>query len=136
MIDYLLRFPDDLSALAALPSHTIEGIAPGVRLWADSYVFPDVKAYRILGTETAEDGMGGTYEDEIREYLPGFFVWIARPERDPALEGGACVLIGDRDAKTVLYTITTPEDLATLHLTPTPAGSSYPFGAPVIAPGV
>ena len=33
----------------------------------------------------------------------------------------------------VLHTITTPEDLATLYLEPTFAGSAYPFGAPIIA---
>lgn len=135
MIDHLLRYTDEASALAALPAHTIDGIEPSARLWADSYVFPDVRAYRIVGTETVEDGVGRSYEREVRDYLPGYFVWIARPERDSELEGEACVLIGDREAKTVLHTITTPEDLATLYLEPTPAGSAYPFGAPVISTG-
>ncbi|MEN6664366.1 MAG: hypothetical protein ABFD85_10260 [Phycisphaerae bacterium] len=133
MIDYLLRFPDEADALAALTAHTIEGIEPGVRLWADSYVFRDVRAYRITGTETVDDGAGGTYESEIREYLPGYFVWIALSERDPELENEHCVLIGDRERDVVLHTITTPEDLATLYLEPTPAGSHYSFGSPVIA---
>ena len=136
MIDYLLRFPDEAAALAALPAHTIEGIEPGARLWDTSCVIPNVRAYRVNGTEAAEDGMGGTYEREVRDYLPGWYIIIARPERDPALEGEACVLIGDRETGAVLYTITTPEDLATLYLEPTFAGSDYPFGAPVIAPGV
>lgn len=134
MIDHLLRYTDEASALAALPAHTIEGIEPGTRLWDTSYVFPNVLAYRIVGTETVEDGMGATYEREVRDYLPGYFVWVALAERDPALEDGACVLIGDRDSGAVLFTITTPEDLATLYLEPTPAGSAYPFGAPVMAP--
>lgn len=133
MIDYLLRFADEAAAMAALPAHTVEGIEPGARLWADSYVFPDVKAFRILGTQMVENGIGGAYEDEVREYLPDYFVWIALAERDPALEGAPCVLIGDRDRDVVLHTITTPEDLATLRLEPTPAGSHYSFGAPIIA---
>ncbi|MDQ0301352.1 hypothetical protein [Ancylobacter polymorphus] len=134
MIDYLLRFPDEAAALAALPALTIEGIEPGARLWDTSCVIPNVRAYRVNGTEAAEDGMGGTYEREVRDYLPGWYIIIARPERDPALEGEACVLIGDRETGAVLHTITTPEDLATLYLEPTFAGSSYPFGAPVTAP--
>jgi len=133
MIDHLMRYTDETTAMDALSAHTIEGIEPGVRQWDASYVFPDVKAYRILGTETVEDGMGGTYEREIRDLLPGFFVLIALPERDSLLDGDSCVLIGDRDAGTVLYTITTPADLATLYLEPMPAGSNYPFGAPIIA---
>ena len=133
MIDHLLRFPDEASAMAALPAYVRDGLEPGSRLWDLTCVIPDVKAYRIAGSEAADDGMGGTYEREIRDYLPGWYIIIARPERDPALEGEACVLIGDRETGAVLYTITTPEDLATLHLEPTFAGSNYPFGAPVIA---
>lgn len=133
MIDYLLRYTDKAAAMAALPAHTIEGIEPGVLLWADSYVFPDVQAYRILGSEMVEDGMGGFFEAQLRDVLPGYFVWIARPAPDPALEGEHCVLIGDRESRAVLHSITTPEDLATLYLEPTPAGSNYPFGAPIIA---
>ena len=135
MIDYLLRFSDEPTALAALATQTVEGIEPGARLWDMTCVIPDVKAYRVTGTEAAEDGMGGTYEREIRDYLPGWYLIIARPARDPALEGGACVLIGDRETGAVLHAITTPDDLATLYLEPTFAGSNYPFGAPVIAPG-
>lgn len=132
MIDYLLRFPDEATAMDALPGFALDGIEPGARLWDTSYVFPDVKAYRIIGHETVDDGMGGTYEAELRDFLPGFFVLIAQPERDPALEGEACVLVGDRQTGAVLHTITTPEDLATLYLEPMPAGSNYPFGAPII----
>lgn len=134
MIDYLLRFPDEATAMAALPAYVLDGIEPGTSLWDMTCVIPDAKAYRITGSEIVDDGMGGTYEREIRDYLPGWFAIIARPERDPALESGACVLIGDRDSGAVLHTITTPEDLATLYLEPTFAGSSYPFGAPVMAP--
>ena len=133
MIDHLLRFPDEASAMAALPAYVTEGIEPGVSLWDMACVIPDVKAYRITGTETVNDGMGATYEREIREYLPGWYLIIARPARDAALEGEACVLIGDRETGAVLYTITTPEDLATLYLEPTFAGSQYPFGDPIIA---
>lgn len=135
MIDHLLRFPDEAVAMAALPAYVRNGIEPGSRLWDLTCVIPDVRAYRVNGTESVEDGLGGAYEHEIRAYLPGWFTIIARPERDPALEGEACVLIGDRETGAVLHTITTPEDLATLYLEPTFAGSAYPFGAPVISTG-
>lgn len=133
MIDYLLRFPDEANALAALATHTVEGIEPSLREWDTSCVIPDVRAYRITGSEIVDDGMGSTYEREIRAYLPGWYIIIARPERDSALESEACVLIGDRETGAVLHAITTPEDLATLYLEPTFAGSAYPFGAPIIA---
>lgn len=135
MIDYLLRYTDEATAMAALGAHLLQAIEPGARLWDASCVIPDVRAYRITGSEIVDDGMGSTYEREIRAYLPGWYIIIARPERDPALESEACVLIGDRETGAVLHTITTPEDLATLYLEPTFAGSAYPFGAPVIAPG-
>ncbi|SCW95710.1 hypothetical protein [Ancylobacter rudongensis] len=133
MIDHLLRYPDEATAMAALPAYASEGIEPGVRIWDMTCVIPNVAAYRIMGSEAVDDGEGGTYEHEIREYLPGWYLIIARPERDPALEGEACVLIGDRETGAVLHAITTPEDLATLYLEPTFAGSDYPFGAPIIA---
>ena len=134
MIDHLLRFPDEATAMAALPAYALDGTEPGSSLWDLTCVIPDVKAFRIAGTELVDVGDGGSYEREIREYLPGWFTIIARPERDPALEGESCVLIGDRETGAVLHTITTPEDLATLYLEPTFAGSNYPFGAPVMAP--
>lgn len=132
MIDHLLRFSNEATAMAALPAFVSEGTEPGALIWDMTCVIPDVAAYRITGTEAIDDGEGGTYEREIREYLPGWYLIIARPERDPALEGDACVLIGDRETGAVLHAITTPEDLATLYLEPTFAGSAYPFGAPII----
>ena len=120
MIDHLLRFADEATAMAALPAYVSEGIEPGSRFWDLTCIIPDVKAYRITGTETVEDGMGGTYEREVRAYLPGWYIIIARPDRD-------------RETGAVLHAITTPEDLATLYLEPTFAGSAYPFGAPIIA---
>lgn len=133
MIDYLLRYPDEAGAMDALPGFALGGIDPGAREWDASCVIPAVAIYRATGTETVEDGAGGSFEREIRAYLPGYYVIIARPAHDAALEGDACVLIADRAAGTVLHTITTPEDLATLRVEPTFAGSAYPFGAPVMA---
>lgn len=135
MIDHLLRFPDEASAWGRLGDYRLPENAFGPAAWDMTCVIPDVRAYRIAGAEAADDGEGGTYEREIRAYLPGWFTIIARPERDPELEGEACVLIGDRETGAVLHTITTPEDLATLYLEPTFAGSTYPFGAPVISTG-
>jgi hypothetical protein len=134
MIDYLLRYPDEVAAMAALPTHTLEGIEPGVRLWDTTYVLPDVKAYRITGTETVDDGMGSAYEREIRDHLPGWYIWVARAERDPALEGEACVLVASAETGDILFTITTVEDLETLGIGPMFAGRPYLIGAPVMAP--
>lgn len=135
MIDYLLRFPDEAAAMDALPVYVLDGIEPGAREWDASCTLAGVEVYRVTGTETVEDGIGGAYEREIREVIPGWYVWIARPARDPALEDDACVLIASADSSAILHTITTPEDLATLTISPMFAGRPYVIGAPVIADG-
>lgn len=135
MIDYLLRYSDEAAAMDALPGFALGGVVPGAREWDASCTIAGVEVYRVTGTETVEDGLGGTFERAIRDYLPGWYIIIARPAHDAALEGDACVLIADRAAGVVLHAITTPEDLETLRVEPIFAGSDYPFGAPVLAAG-
>lgn len=135
MIDYLLRYSDETAAMGALPVYVLDGIEPGAREWDASCTLAGVEVYRVTGTETVEDGVGGTYEHETREVIPGWYVWIARPARDPVLEDDACVLIASADSGAILHTITTPEDLATLTISPLFAGRPYVIGAPVLADG-
>ena len=132
MLDYLLCYPTEADALAALPAYARGGA------WDASRVIPGVSVYRDTGIETVPDGAGGAYEGEVRAPLAGWYLVIACQDREPGLEGEACMLIADRDAASrgepcIIHTITTAEDLATLRLEPVFAGSSYPFGAPTLA---
>ncbi|MEW6121305.1 MAG: hypothetical protein AB1698_01730 [Pseudomonadota bacterium] len=132
MIDYLLVYPTEAEAAAALHLAAYRvGDA-----WDLSRIIPGVAVYRIAGTETVTDQeTGATWDRDVREPLLGWYMVLALDARDPALDASpACVLIADRDSGTILHTITTPEDLATLGLEPTFADSDYPFGAPVIVP--
>lgn len=132
MLDYLLCYPTEADALAALPAYARGGA------WDASRVIPGVSVYRVAGTEMVPDGAGGTYEREVRAPLSGWYLVIACQNREPGLEGEACMLIADRNAASrgepfVRHAITTAEDLATLRLEPVFAGSTYPFGAPTPA---
>lgn len=131
MIDYLLCYASESEAMADLPAYVAD--IDGTQHWDGSCVIPGVCCYRITGEETVSDPELGDYTRPITEDIDGWYLIIARPERDAALEGPACMLIADRDSRVILHTITTPEDLATLHLEPAFAGSDYPFGAPLLA---
>lgn len=130
MIDYLLVHPTEAEAAAA-PQLAAYRVGDA---WDLSRIIPGVAVYRIAGTETVTDPeTGATWERETREPLVGWFLVLALDDRDPALDASpACVLIADRDSGTILHTITTAEDLATLGIEPVFAGSGYPFGAPVL----
>ena len=127
MIDYLMTYADEASAAVA-PELAAYRDGEG---WDTSRVIPDVSVYRHLGTEMVPDPEGD-WPREMRAPLAGWFLVVAVPARAAALETAACVLIADREAGTVLFTITSAEDLATLRLEPVFAGSNYPFGAPVV----
>jgi len=127
MIDYLLTYADEATAAAA---PELAAYRAG-EAWDTSRVIPGASVYRHLGTEMVADPEGD-WPRELRAPLAGWFLVVALPTRDAALETAACVLIADRDAGTVLHTITTAQDLATLRLEPVFAGSAYPFGAPVV----
>lgn len=133
MIDYLLRFTDESSAWTQLSAYTLPENALGPAVWDMTCVMPDVCVFRITGTELIDDGEGGAYEREIRNPLPGWYIWVARPERDPALEGETCVLIASAETGKILHTITTLEDLETLGIAPMFAGRPYVIGSPIIA---
>lgn len=132
MIDYLFVHPTEADAAVSplLASYRV-GDA-----WDLSRVIPGVSVYRITGTETLTDPETGvSWEREARDPLDGWFLVLALPERVEELDGSpSCVLVADRDSGTILHTITTAEDLATLGIEPVFAGSDYPFGAPIVAP--
>ena len=132
MIDYLLRFASETQAMDALPVFAPD-FSPEPRSWDTSCCLPNVRCFRDLGTETIADPDMGEITMPLREYLPGWYVIVALDTRDDgAFPADAVVLIADRDAGTILHTITTQADLATLRLEPVFAGSDYPFGAPVV----
>ncbi|OYW52654.1 MAG: hypothetical protein B7Z30_15495 [Rhizobiales bacterium 12-68-15] len=132
MIDYIIWHETAEAALAdpLLSAWRTEGEG-----WDTSRVIPTVFIYRVTGTETsALPGGGGTFERSIRTHLAGHYMVVALDGRDAGLDGAPQVmLIADRENGLIMHTITTAEDLATLNVEPTFAGSSYPFGAPVLA---
>lgn len=129
MIDYLIWHS---TAEAALTDPLLAPWRVGLEGWDASCVIPTVAVYRVVGTEmvTAPDGVG-TFEGEIRAHLEGHYMVLALGGRDAALDAAPQVmLIADRESGAILHAITTAEDLATLNVEPTFAGSEYPFGAP------
>ena len=130
MIDYIIWHESAASALAdpLLAPWRAEGN------WDTSRVIPAVSIYRIAGTVDAELMDGVTIQREVRAPLDGHYMVIALDQRDAALDAAPqAMLIADRESGVILHATTTAEDLATLHVEPTFAGSSYPFGAPVLA---
>jgi len=132
MIDYIIWHP---TAEAALADPLLAPWRQGEDGWDTSRVIPQVSIYRVTGTEKVEiPDIGITLDHEIRAPLEGHYMVLALDARDAALDAAPQVmLIADRASGVILHTITTAEDLATLHVEPVFAGSAYPFGAPVLA---
>ena len=131
MIDYIIWHS---TAEAALSDPLLAAWRQGEGGWDTSRVIPAVCIYRVTGTEVATFENGVIMETEIRAPLDGHYMVLALDARDAALDAAPQVmLIADRESGVILHAITTAEDLATLHVEPTFAGSSYPFGAPVLA---
>jgi hypothetical protein len=100
---------------------------------------PGVSVYQITGSQTITDPDTGQSETvPVTQDYPGWFIVIALPALDPALQAeSGCVLVADRDAANagkpdfLLYTSTlTSDQLASSAVSPTFAGSNYPFGTP------
>lgn len=132
MMDYIIWHPTAEAALAD-PMLGVWRVGPDG--WDASRVIPEVSIYRVTGTETVVmPDIGITLDHEIRAPLEGHYMVLALDARDATLDAAPQVmLIADRESGVILHAITTAEDLATLHVEPTFAGSSYPFGAPVLA---
>lgn len=120
--DHLLRFPDEVTAQAALPEYWI---APSENLphgaWRGNVCIPGVSV-------STEDGP-----------FPGWFIVIALPAVSATLRDlpdSGCRLIADRDAANAgqpflryVAADMDPGALASARVVPTFAGSTYPFGA-------
>lgn len=131
MIDYIIWHP---TAEAALADPLLGAWRQGEDGWDTSRVIPEVSIYRVTGTEAVTFDNGVTMEVEIRAPLEGHYMVLALDSRDAALDAAPqTMLIADRESGVILHTITTAEDLATLHVEPTFAGSEYPFGSPIIS---
>ena len=132
MMDYIIWHP---TAEAGLTDPLLAAWRQSEDGWDTSRVIPEVSIYRVTGTEAAEiAGIGITMDHEIRAPLEGHYMVLALNARDATLDAAPQVmLIADRESGVILHAITTAEDLATLHVEPTFAGSSYPFGSPIIS---
>lgn len=116
MIDHLVRYDGEAEALAdpLVARFVIEG------KWDTSRVIPGVRVYTLGEPVETEDG-----PQETREYLSYWYLWIALPERDEAL---TCMVVADRESRTVLSSLIPAEDWPLYHCEPVIAGSNYPFG--------
>jgi hypothetical protein len=132
MIDHLLRFADEASAIAAVPRfHGEEGWNRSLCLTSSDPV--PLQVYTVAGTQTVTDAdTGQTYQQEIRSVLPYWYLWIGLPAQDAALTA-ISMIVTDRDASNagkpfVLFSRIPADQLGEYHVTPVVAGSNYPFG--------
>ena len=136
IVDHLIRCDTEATCVAdpVVGQYRVSASDDGPASWRGDVAIPDVKVYVVTGT-TTDPATGQVTEN--RTYFPGWFLVIARPALDPALRdlpNGECRLIADRDAAEagqsfILYTAPdiAPSDLANAFVTPTFAGSRYPF---------
>ena len=131
IIDHLLTFATETAAQAdpVVGTYWIPPDNDGYTgEWRGDVCIPNVSVYTIN-------------PDQSYAYLSGWFIIISRPTLDEALQntatGLACVLIADRDAANagdadfILYAPgLSQEQLAGTYVSPTFAGSNYPFGNP------
>lgn len=139
MIDHLLSFADEVAAQAALPSYWTPANEDGPGNWRGDVCIPGVAVYAIIGTETiADPETGQSYERDVRQVYPGWYIVVSLPTMDYNLRDlpdNACRLIADRDAARrgesfIVYTSPDmdPAVLSVAYVEPTFAGSEYPFG--------
>lgn len=140
MIDHLLGFASQDDSRKLLPDYWRAGDDEGPGAWRGDCCIPGVSVYRVVGTEEVKDpAPAQSYEREIREDYPGWFIVIALSALDAGLRdlpGNTCRLIADRDAAAqgqsfirYLAPDMDPAALGEAHVSPTFAGSQYPFGA-------
>lgn len=140
MIDHLFSFADEAAAQAALSSYWIPASEDGPGTWRGDVCIPGVSVYAITGTEALTDPeTGQSYDREIREPYPGWYIVVALPAIHSVLRDlpdAACRLIADRDAANrgenfIRYVAADmdPAVLSVAKVEPIFAGSSYPFGS-------
>lgn len=91
MIDHILRFPDEASAIAALPQFYRAGTKEEPGSWDTSQCIPDTKVYRVTATDS--DG------NETRDYVDGWFIQIGLKAEDQALNKRSTATIINRETK-------------------------------------
>lgn len=142
MFDHLMNFADEATAKAdpVVGRYWLaDPDLPAGGAWRGDVCIPGLAVYQVTGTQAVTDPTTGqTYQQDIRQPYPGWWIAIALPALDPALQADAgCVLITDRGKAAAgepgwqLYAApsVTPQDLAATRVEPTFAGSNYPFGA-------
>jgi hypothetical protein len=133
MIDYIFRFADEAAAIAALPDHGSHD-EDSVWRWNGSYAMPVkvIVGYEDGGTDP-ETGAAIT----LPVYAESYFVAIASRERDADLwaipecvsESDRAMAAADPSSGWLLNTRLTDAELAGSTVTPTWAGSNYPWGS-------
>jgi hypothetical protein len=133
MIDQLHRFDDEAAARAAVPSLLVVG-DDGTLAWRTDIVsFPRV--YDTQNVVTFTDTDTGETITQL-SHLSYFYVWIATPVRDLALEAlPSCMIVADRDraadgaADFILNSALPADQLGRYRVAGGPMGAAYPFGA-------
>lgn len=139
MIDYLLCAPDEPTARAdaTLAAFYLAAswMSPGG--WDGSCVIPSVQVWLDSGdVTTGTDPITGQ-PIVTHSPLPGFWLVVSQVQRNAALEASPYLMLGaDRDAasptNTGIFVFGPGQSAARFvgaHVSPTFAGSAYPFGA-------
>lgn len=136
MIDHLMTFASEAAAKAD-PVVGQYYTAPGPNGpggWRGDCCIPNVFVWQPSADTTVTDPSTGFVSTVHHPFDTNWRVIIARLSADPALTAlASCHLVTDRDAAAVgqpfvVQSVMTQAQLNTLALSPTFAGSAYPFG--------
>lgn len=140
MIDYVLGFPSEAAAQAdpIIGSYYTQPSSDAPGGWRGDVCLPGV-AVTVVGTggTITDPQTGMTFPGPDKPFDSLWRLVISKPSRDAALDAHAATqLVADRDkanagvplSQFILYAVLPLATLATLHISPTFAGSNYPFG--------
>ena len=151
IIDHLLIAPDQPTLIAAIGSIIPVGSNPQPLYsaggpdgadgttppsWRSDVAFPvTISDSATLMSVQSTDANGNPITIQVPTPLTDFHLWVALPAKDPTLSAlPYCVLVADRDAANagsqnfILQTAMTQAQLNSYVVSPTLAGSNYPFG--------
>lgn len=134
-IDYLFTCASEAACIAdpALASYYTPANADGPGAWRGDVVIPNVQVWDTRQDVSSTDADGDLIVTHT--YLTGFWLVVSIAGGNAALAGDAnLVLAADRDAANagrpfVLFSSQPEGSLSFFQLSPTFAGSKYPFGA-------
>ena len=142
MIDYILAFPTEADAIAdpVVGAYYVPASAMSpVGQWRGDCVIPNIEIYTQTGTQSITQPDGSTQTVPVNTPIDGKFrLVIALRHRDAALDAHPLLaIVADRDAaeagasvaQFVLWCNVPVAALQGLFVSPTFAGSNYPFGA-------